>query len=58
MEKVTMSQVLLQWLVNCRLELFENYDIFNGNEHEQKPHPPILTGVIQTIAHIDKDRKD
>jgi hypothetical protein len=58
MEKVTKSQVLQQGLVNFRPELFENNDIFNDIEREQKQHAPILTGVIQTIARVDKGRKD
>jgi len=58
MEKVTKLQVLQQGLVNFRPELFENYDIFNDIQREQKQHAPILTGVIQTIAGIDKGRKD
>jgi hypothetical protein len=58
MEKITKLQVPQQGLVNFRPELFENYDIFNDIQRMQKQHAPMLTRVIQTIAPIDKGRKN
>ncbi|KAF8242750.1 hypothetical protein K440DRAFT_638525 [Wilcoxina mikolae CBS 423.85] len=58
MEKVTMSQVLECGLINFRSELFEKHEILNDIECERRKHAPILTGVVQTIARVEPDRKD
>jgi len=46
MLNVTKSQVQQQGLVNFRPEQFENYDILNNIEREQKQLAPIVTGGI------------
>ena len=58
MTMVTKSHVFQHGPENFKLGLCENYNIFIHIEFNQVQCAPILSGVVQPIACVNKSRKD